>query len=163
MIADATAMTPPDRVRILKDDDSCPELPIVDEGGTAWAVVWPGVGARLRSMHHIALNPYGRTVELSHPMEAVYYVMGGQGNAIDVSDGSRHELVLGSMAHIDPETRYVFEAGPQGAQIIGGPCPADVRMYAHLGDTRAWHEGLPEKSASARVGMPKSGDRRMER
>jgi hypothetical protein len=125
-------MTQPDRVQILRDDDTCPDLPIVEDGGKAWAVVWPGVGARLRSIHHISLDPGGRTVELAHPMEAVYYVMRGEATAVDPSDASRQELIPGAMAHIEPATPYVFEAGSDGADIIGGPCPPDPRMYIHL-------------------------------
>lgn len=120
------------QVRVLKDDENCPELPIVESNGNAWAVVWPGVGAELRSIHHISLQSVGRTIELSHPMEAVYYVMSGTATAIDPDAGIGHDMVEGSMAHIEPGTRYLFEAGDQGAEIIGGPCPADHTMYDHL-------------------------------
>ena len=121
-----------DRVTIFRDDGRCPDLPIVERGGSARAVIWPGIGAALRSMHRISLEPHGRTVELEHPSEAVYYMIEGTGAAADVSGGVRHDLVKGSMAHIDPGTRYVFEAGADGAEIIGGPCPADLRLYTHL-------------------------------
>ena len=122
----------PDRVRILRDDEDCPNLPIVKFSGKAWAVVWPGVEAELRSIHHISLGSLGLTVELNHPMEAVYYLMEGAAAAVDLDSDSKHELVTGSMIHIDPDTSYLFEAGSDGAEIIGGPCPADHRMYAHL-------------------------------
>jgi quercetin dioxygenase-like cupin family protein len=125
-------MTSPQQVRVLKDDENCPDLPIVEANGSAWAVVWPGVGAELRSIHHISLQSVGRTIELSHPMEAVYYVMSGTATAIDPDAGSRHPLVEGSMAHIEPGTRYVFEAGSEGAEIIGGPCPADHSLYGEI-------------------------------
>lgn len=124
--------TAPDRIQILRDDEQCPGLPIVERGGSARAVVWPGVGAVLRSMHRISLGPHGRTVQLEHPMEAVYYVMSGSATALDESDMSRHALSAGSMAHIDPGTAYVFEAGGGGAEIVGGPCPADMRLYSRL-------------------------------
>lgn len=120
------------QVRILKDDDSCPDLPIVDGGGRAWAVVWPRVGAHLRSMHHISLDPGSKTVELTHPMDAVYYVMGGTGSVLDSKEDIRQDLIEGSMAHIEAGTPYVFEAGPGGAEILGGPCPPDPDMYRHL-------------------------------
>lgn len=122
----------PDRIQILRDDENCPGLPIVERGGSARAVVWPGVGAVLRSMHRISLGPHGRTVRLEHPMEAVYYVMSGSAAALDASDMSRRGLSTGSMAHIDPGTPYVLEAGGGGAEIVGGPCPADMRLYSHL-------------------------------
>lgn len=126
-------VTETDRVRILKDDENCPDLPIVDGRGRAWAVVWPGVGATFRSLHRISLDSESRTIELSHPMEAVYYVMAGTATVVDGSDGSRHGLVEGSMAYIDPETAYLFEAGADGAELLGGPCPPDPTMYAHIG------------------------------
>ena len=135
----------PDRIRILHDDENCPELPIVDRGGRAWAVVWPGLGARLRSIHHVSLRPHGRMAALEHPMEAVYYMMGGSGAAVDPGPGTRSELILGAMAHIGPDTPYVLEAGPEGAEIVGGPCPADFRMYSHLGVEQF---PIPEPSVS---------------
>lgn len=125
-------MTSPLRIRILKDDDNCPDLPIVEHGGQARAVVWPGVGARLRSFHRISLGPRGKTLALAHPMEAVYYVIQGTASVVDPTEVHREELVLGSIVHIEPDTDYVFEAGSEGTEIIGGPCPPDPRMYTHL-------------------------------
>lgn len=121
-----------DRVRIVKDDDNCPVLPIVEGRGKAWAVVWPGMGARLRSLHHLSLGTGAKTVELVHPMEAVYYVMEGNAAVLDITADRRQNLREGAMAHIDPGTSYVFEAGPDGAEILGGPCPPDPSMYTHL-------------------------------
>jgi quercetin dioxygenase-like cupin family protein len=125
-------MEQPRTVQILRDDDDCPSLPIIDGPGSARAVVWPGVGAHLRSMHRISLNPGSRTIRLQHPMEAVYYVISGQVAATDPDSGQTAEMVPGSMSLIDPGTPYVFVAGDEGAEIVGGPCPADPRMYAHL-------------------------------
>jgi mannose-6-phosphate isomerase-like protein (cupin superfamily) len=143
-------MTDAARVRILKDDENCPDLPIVDGSGRAWAVVWPGVGARFRSLHHISLDSRSRTVELTHPMEAVYYVMEGTATALDTSHDSRQELRQGSMAHVDPGTSYVFEAGPEGAEILGGPCPPDPNMYAHIeGDDGGAVYSLPSMDGQA--------------
>ena len=121
-----------DRVRILRDDDGAPELPIVERGGRAWVVVWPGLDAHLRSIHHISLKPGGRTVALEHPMESVYYTMSGSVVASDNSFDRRIDLPTGAMAHIGPDTEYLFEAGPDGAELVGGPCPADERLYSHL-------------------------------
>ncbi len=127
----------PDRVRILRDDENCPELPIVEQGGgRAWAVVWPGVDAYLRSMHHISLGAGGRTVVLEHPTEAAYYIMSGTG-MVGTSDGVRQTLTTGAMTHISPGTAYVLESGETGAEIVGGPCPADPSLYTHLGTFEA--------------------------
>jgi quercetin dioxygenase-like cupin family protein len=122
------------RVQILDAGPSCPELALVDGDGdgSARAVVWPGMGAKHRSLHRITLGAGARTVEQLHPMEAVYYVIGGSADAVDPSDGSRQELVPGSFVHIDPATRYAFEAGPAGAELVGGPCPPDPALYVGM-------------------------------
>jgi hypothetical protein len=36
------------------------------------------------------------------------------------------------MFHIDAGTSYAVVAGTGGLQIVGGPAPADMAMYAHL-------------------------------
>ncbi len=119
-------------IQILDTDASCPALPIVEGAGEARAVVWPGMGAKMRSMHRISLEGGSRTIELSHPTEAVYYVISGTAEAGDASDGSRQTLVAGSFAHVDARTPYAIEAGDGGAELMGGPCPPDPAMYAHL-------------------------------
>ncbi len=118
-------------VRVFDARKRCPILPIVEGEGTAWAVVWPGVGAQSRSLHRISLACRARTVELRHPMEAVYYVIDGTAVVVDPSNDSHQELVRGSMVHVDSGTSYVFIAGNNGVEIVGGPCPPDPAMYAH--------------------------------
>lgn len=125
-------MSNANEVQILDTGPDCPLLPIVEGAGEARAVVWPGMGASMRSMHRISLGGGSRTVELTHPMEAVYYVISGGADAIDTSDGSRHPLIEGSYAHVEPGTPYVIEAGEEGAELMGGPCPPDPTLYAHL-------------------------------
>jgi len=119
-------------VRIVGLGPSCPELPIVDPASKAVAIVWPGTGATQRSMHHIDLVPGGHTVPLRHAGEAVYYVRTGAGSVRDPDAGSRDELIEGSMVHIEPGTAYQFTAGPAGMVLLGGPCPPDPQLYAHL-------------------------------
>ena len=77
-----------DGVQILTLDEQCPALDIVEQGGTAVALVWPGTGATQRSMHHIALDAGGRTQALQHQGEAVYYVKSGAGTVRDPADGT---------------------------------------------------------------------------
>ena len=127
-------MAEPRKVQILSDDDICPSLPIVSGEGGARAVVWPGVGAHLRSMHRISLAPGSRSIRLQHPMEAVYYLVAGSAEAVDPDNGLRQALVEGSMTLVDPGTPYVLAAGEQGAELVGGPCPADPAMYRHLSE-----------------------------
>jgi quercetin dioxygenase-like cupin family protein len=121
-----------DEVQVLTCNDDCPELPLIDGDGIARAVVWPGVGASMRSMHQIRLERGARTNEQSHPMEAVYYVMAGSGQVFDPNEGEADPIVEGSMVHIEPGTAYRFEAGPDGMILLGGPCPVDPALYAHL-------------------------------
>jgi quercetin dioxygenase-like cupin family protein len=110
------------------DDDRWP-LPIVADRGRAWAVIWPGMGAQCRSLHRISLSPRGGTVPLRHPGEAVYYVLAGHGAARG-SDGSAHRIAEGSMIHIGPQAEYRFAAEDEVLDVIGGPCPADPKLYA---------------------------------
>ena len=115
-------------IQVLSVADG-PELAIVDGDGLARAVVWPGVGATLRSIHTISLGADARTIELSHPAEAVYYVMSGTGTAIDTTINEVQELRTGSMVHIEPGTRYILSAADGGLELVGGPSPPDPRLY----------------------------------
>ena len=119
-------------VSILQTGDGNPEVPIVEAGGVARAVVWPGTGAWLRSMHTIDLDPGGATLVLSHPMEAVYYVRTGTGLVVEPDSSDEFAIELGSMVHVEPGTRYRFQAGEEGMRLVGGPSPADPDWYRHL-------------------------------
>jgi quercetin dioxygenase-like cupin family protein len=120
----------PREVRVVRDDAETLPLPIVETDGSAWALVWPGMGAHLRSMHRISLRPAGQTIPLRHPMEAVYYVIAGTVEVHDLDLKARHQVVSGGMLLVDPGTRYRITAGPEGSEIVGGPCPADPGLYA---------------------------------
>jgi quercetin dioxygenase-like cupin family protein len=126
-------MSASQEVRVLRAGGDSPELPIVQGEGAVSAIVWPGVGARLRSMQRIDLAAGSRTISLKHPMEAVYYVMQGDGIVRAPEDGSSNPLIEGSMIHIEPGTAYVFEAGSDGIGLLGGPCPADPGLYRQTG------------------------------
>lgn len=67
-------------------------------------------------------------------MEAVYYVMAGSAEAVDPNNGLSQALVEGSITLVDPGTPYAFAAGERGAELVGGPCPADPAMYHHLSE-----------------------------
>jgi len=111
-----------------------PQLGIVTGEGSARAVIWPGMGARLRSLHRISLGGDARTIELRHPSDAVYYVISGDGTAVDRTTGERNALAEGSMVHVDAGTRYELAAGGDGMELVGGPCPADASLYEGTGD-----------------------------
>lgn len=122
----AVASTP---VQVLPGEGG-PELPsVVSDGGRAWAVVWPGTGARLRSMHRISLSAGGQTRPLRHPGEAVYYVIEGEGEVEDLDEARAESLVQGSMVHVGPETPYVLRAGDRALELLGGPSPPDAQIY----------------------------------
>jgi mannose-6-phosphate isomerase-like protein (cupin superfamily) len=113
--------------------DRGPELPIVTGDGTAHAVIWPGMGAELRSMHRISLGGDARTIEMTHRSDAVYYVISGAGEAVDRETGERGALIEGSMIHVDAGTPYELAAGGEGMELMGGPCPADASLYDGVG------------------------------
>jgi quercetin dioxygenase-like cupin family protein len=121
-------MGAPDEIQVLELEQG-PPLDIVAGEGHAHAVIWPGMGAQLRSVHRIELSPGARTIALRHPAEAVYYIMGGGGEALDVGDGQAQPLQPGSMAHVDAETSHVFIAGEEGMSLVGGPSPPDPALY----------------------------------
>jgi quercetin dioxygenase-like cupin family protein len=125
-----------DRVAVLDANEKCPRLPLVSGEGEAFAVVWPGVGANMRSMHRITLRPGSATVRMRHPMEAVYYVIAGDGVMRDPDNGTSNAVIEGSMIHIEPDTAYVCVAGKTGMELIGGPCPADPALYRGLTEAR---------------------------
>jgi mannose-6-phosphate isomerase-like protein (cupin superfamily) len=117
-----------EEIRVIALEDG-PELALVEGDGHARAVIWPGMGARLRSIHRIELGAGARTIAMRHPSEAVYYVIDGIGEVLDIGDGAAQPLTPGSMAHIDAQTTYRFGAGAQGLSLVGGPSPADPALY----------------------------------
>jgi mannose-6-phosphate isomerase-like protein (cupin superfamily) len=122
----------PEEIRVIDADDRCPELRLVQGDGVARAVIWPGMGAAVRSMHRITLRPGARTTSLRHPMEAVYYVISGMALVEDQSDGAPVRLRPGSMVFVEPDTPYVFAAPNDQVEIVGGPCPPDDSLYGGM-------------------------------
>jgi mannose-6-phosphate isomerase-like protein (cupin superfamily) len=120
-----------DQIRIV-DASAGPSLAIVQGDGSATAVIWPGMGARLRSLHVIELGADARTVPLSHPSEAVYCVTAGSGQVVDPDTHDGQPLREGSMVHLEIGTPYAFRAGPDGMSLVGGPSPPDPALYEHL-------------------------------
>jgi mannose-6-phosphate isomerase-like protein (cupin superfamily) len=124
-------VAPRDRVQVL-DADIGPTLGIVEGPGDAVAIVWPGMGSRLRSLHRLSLREGARTVTLEHPGEAVYYVLAGEGEAIGAGKGGRLPISEGEMVHIGPDTPYAFAARGGGIELIGGPSPPDPAVYGAI-------------------------------
>ena len=109
---------------ILREPTS---LDIIEHGGRAAAIAWPGTGSFFRGMHRIDLEPGGRTKRFGHPGEAAYTVATG---TVDVDGGAGATRVEGpSVLFVPSGTAYAF-ASPGGATIFGGPCPPDPALYA---------------------------------
>lgn len=90
----------------------------------AYVVVGPHSGAEHRTMAVVRLPDGAATATLTHPGEAVWYVVRGGGTA-RAEDGEDLELDEGSMVHVEPGAAYALVAGPDGLEAIGGPSPQD--------------------------------------
>lgn len=109
-------------------------LPLVEGPGVSLGLIWPGVGATYRTMHWFSLPPHGRTVRLHHlHAEAVYYVVRGDGRVTDEDTGDSWPLGGGAMVYVTAGTGYRLEAGPEGMEFVGGPCPPDPELYRSVG------------------------------
>jgi hypothetical protein len=107
--------------RVITSQDWGPDLGIVRGEGSCTPVIWPGVGARHRSLHLLVLGPASSTIELRHQSEA---------RVVDHDAGTAQPLVAGSMFHVGAGTGYVIAAVGDGVTILGGPCPPDPALYA---------------------------------
>jgi quercetin dioxygenase-like cupin family protein len=103
-------------------------LEVIDQGGNAWAVAWPGTGSRHRSMHRITLDAGGATIALGHPGEAVYFVAHGEGEIDDLHAGVTHPLGAKTMVYVPRGSGYRVSARTP-MLVVGGPCPPDVSLY----------------------------------
>jgi len=122
------------KTQVLRSDRDFVALPLVEGGGEVRAIIWPGMAARHRSMHYIALAAGARTVPHRHPdSEAVYYVISGEGLILDLDAGTTHSLHTGSVVFMTAGTRYRIAAGRATAMIcVGGPCPPDPALYTSI-------------------------------
>ena len=122
------------KTQVLRSDRDFVALPLVEGGGEVRAIIWPGMAARHRSMHYIALAAGARTVPHRHPdSEAVYYVISGEGAIYDLDAQITHPVHPGSVVLITPGTRYQIGASNRELVCIGGPCPPDPALYESIG------------------------------
>lgn len=145
-------MNAADGVQVLGPDG--PAMDLVDGRGSARALVGPAAGARMRSMHLISLDAGARTRPQRHPDEAVYYVIGGHGQVGPPGADASEPVEEGSMVHTAPGASYVFEAGDDGLELVGGPSPPDPLLYgeeatgelpeAPAGGIRTFHRDRPD-------------------
>jgi quercetin dioxygenase-like cupin family protein len=124
---------------------------IVDGAGEARVLVGPHMGARHRTMCVAVLEPGSATAELSHPSEAVWYVVEGEGEAVR-EDGRPLALETGAMVHVGPGSRYRLSAArDSGLRLVGGPSPPDPALHgggraepsAAAGEVRLFHRDRP--------------------
>ncbi len=108
------------------------ELPIVQGGGNSRVVIWPGDGAKYRSLQLVTLDPGSSTIKLRHPSDCVYYVISGSGSVEDTASGESFAIAEGSMIHIDRGDEYTIIASDEAMQLVGGPCPPDEALYAAM-------------------------------
>lgn len=123
-------------VQVIPLRGTGPLLPIVQGDGSARAVIWPGTGATMRSIHLVQLAPSSGTVPLVHPTESVYYVLDGTGTVAGDGPSPATPLAPGAMVHVGPGTGYRFAAGTGGLEIFGGPCPYDPAIYGDADGAR---------------------------
>ena len=112
-----------------RSDGAGRPLDLVQGEGRAEALVWPGMGAKHRSLHRFELGAGACTAPQCHDGEAVYYVVDGAVSILDLATGERAVLDAGSMVHVDPGTTYRFESSQPPTVLVGGPCPPDPAVY----------------------------------
>jgi mannose-6-phosphate isomerase-like protein (cupin superfamily) len=132
-MADAMTIRPANTARVVDSARQCPEIPIIVGRGNARVVMWPGNDTQFRTLQILTLEGGDRTIPLNHGSDAVYYVMSGAGSITDLQSSEVSPLAEGAMLHIDAGDAYLFSANSdQGIKILGGPCPADAKLYADL-------------------------------
>jgi mannose-6-phosphate isomerase-like protein (cupin superfamily) len=132
-MADAMTIRPANTARVVDSATRCPEIPIIVGRGNARVVMWPGNDTQFRTLQILTLEGGDRTIPLNHGSDAVYYVISGAGSITDLRSSEVSSLAEGAMLHIDAGDAYLFSAdSDQGIKILGGPCPADAKLYAGL-------------------------------
>ncbi|MFE3836528.1 hypothetical protein [Pseudogemmobacter sonorensis] len=116
-------------VRVIDTGMHRAPLSIVQRGGAAHALLWPGNGAHYRSFNMVELDPRGLTLDLCHGEECAWYIQGGEGVVRDVATDVAQPLSEGSMIHIAAGDRYRIEAGAAGLTAIGGTVPVEPAFY----------------------------------
>lgn len=114
------------RITVVRLDRDALDLPLAAGGGHARALLWPGMGARERSLCYFDLPEGFASAELRHPHEAVYYVALGEGRVVDVESSTAHPVRAGQMIYVTPNQGYRL-GGP--AVFVGGPCPPDPALF----------------------------------
>ena len=123
-----------DIVVVRGDLDAVAVRRLVD-GGDAKALIWPGMGARFRSMHRFRLPAGAATIPFLHESDSVYFVIEGAAEFVDLATGETIDGDSGSAMHIDAGTSYQIRATKEPASVVGGACPADPQLYVDIDKT----------------------------
>ena len=120
-------------IKVLDPEKNFKLLPYTEGKGVAKAIIWPGMGAKLGSMHYFVMAPGARNVPHKHPeAEDMFYVVQGQGVVIDFDQGKEYPFKKGDFVFIPAGiTHAVRSDGPEDFISVGGPSPADEAMYVH--------------------------------
>lgn len=110
-------------------------LDLTAGAGEAYVVVGPHSGATYRTMAVVRLPAAAETVTLTHPGEAVWYVVRGAG-VVRPEQGEELELDEGAMVHVEPGAAYSLAAGDDGLEVLGGPAPPDPDLGSDVAPRR---------------------------
>ncbi|MBI4495098.1 MAG: cupin domain-containing protein [Chloroflexi bacterium] len=114
------------------------EIPLIRPpmpGGYARFPIWPGMGARLRSMNRVAMRPGQENVPHVHPVsEDIFYCLSGTCVVEDGSTGREQPFGRDCLIFIDPGTPHAVRSlGPDDYISVGGPCPPDLDAFRRFG------------------------------
>jgi N-carbamoylputrescine amidase len=118
----------PTGLAVIRPDEWGPDLGLVPAG--SWReIVGPSRGALRRSFYDVTIEAGGVGRALTHPGEAVYYVVDGPVTLVEqVAGGAlRSSLDAGSMVHVPAGSVYSFES-QGGGRLVGGPSPVDPEI-----------------------------------
>ncbi len=115
-------------LQVVRGADRHPILSLLNGDGEVRALVWPGMGARCRTMLHFQLRTGASTVVLRHDGEAVYYVIAGSAAVEDLDSQIESPLREGSVVHVEPGTMYRIRTN-YTLEMVGGPCPPDPSLF----------------------------------
>jgi len=120
-------------IKILKADKDFVEIPLV-KGGTAKAIIWPGMGAKHGSMHYIVMKPGEENIMHKHKeSEDMFYIVQGSGVVVDGDTEEEHPFEKGDFVFVEPNTKHAVKSlGPEDYISVGGPSPADIEVYRKL-------------------------------
>jgi quercetin dioxygenase-like cupin family protein len=122
-------------IKVFHVDEDYEEIPLV-QGAKAKVVVWPGVGAKLASLHYVPYEAGQSSVPHFHPYsEDVFYIIEGEGSMVEYKDDkevSEQAIRPGSVVYVQPNTIHQVRA-TTALVNVGGPCPPDLDFYRRFG------------------------------